>query len=107
MVLSIAAFGKPMTWKTGFSASSANGSNGSKEDNLAESLTSGKLAKGHKQTFTYALYMVSTHLLEMFSVPSWSLVFTKKLREMRRSFNELQVSNRPVYIQATVVNMLV
>ena len=94
MVLSAAAFGKPMSWKTGFSASSTTQSElqlgDSKE--LADSLTSGKIAKEHKMTFTYALYMVSTHLLTSISLPSMGLMFTKRLREIRRSLHELEVT---------------
>jgi hypothetical protein len=89
MVLSVAAFGKPMTWKTGFSPSSSN----SGEKGIDNSLSADDIKKGHKQAFTYSLYMVSTHLLGALGVPAWTMMFTKKTREIRRSFRELEVGD--------------
>jgi hypothetical protein len=92
MVLSIAAFGNAMSWETGFSSSAATKVDEDVHEKTTSSLNSGKLSKGHQQTFTHSLYLVSTHLIGMLIAPSWSLVFTKKLREIRRSFIELKVS---------------
>ena len=105
MVLSVAAFGKPMSWKTGFAPSAGR----SKEENSdleeIDVLTSGLLPKGHKQTFTYALYMISTHILAALAVPTWTLIFTKKLREIRRSFIELEVGTTSEHLACRTKNL--
>ena len=106
MVLSVAAYGKPMSWKTGFLPSSSseptdksNDKDSEKEDvGLNSPLSAEDVKRGHKQTFTYALYMISTHLMGALAVPSWCMLFTKKSREIRRSFKELEVSQSENYI---------
>jgi hypothetical protein len=80
MVLSIAAFGKPMSWKSEFSSSAA-GEGGNKE----------RFRKGHQMSFTKSIYTVSTHLLGALAVPSWALMLTKESRTVRRAFKELRV----------------
>jgi len=70
MVLSVAAFGKPMSWSTN---------------------ETGGLSEGHKMSFTRVLYIVSSHLIGAMVAPSWSLIFTKKLREVRRAAKELRM----------------
>lgn len=82
MVLSIAAFGKPMSWKTGkFSSTSGSSDKGGGE----------RFERGHKMSFTQSIYIVSTHLVGALAAPSWALIFTKKLRSIRRAFKELQI----------------
>lgn len=79
-----------MTWKSGFSPSSAQADDSEK---VMDAISAGRLPKGHKQTFTYSLYMVSTHLLGTLLVPTWVLTLTKKLRDIGRSFVELQAKS--------------
>jgi len=77
MVLSVAAFGKPIYWKSSFSSSGKS--------------TPETLSKGHQMPFTQSIYIVSTHLIGALGAPSWALILTKKLRSIRRAFKELQL----------------
>jgi hypothetical protein len=84
MVLSIAAFGKPMSWKGEFSSTASDASAGGAGNKK-------RFSKGHQMSFTQSIYIVSTHLIGALAAPSWTLMFTKKTRTIRRAFKELRV----------------
>ena len=69
MVISIAGYGRPMTWK---------------EDTV--------IPKDHKITFTDAITTVSKGLRLKLALPNWVLSLRKEWRYVRDAYDELDVS---------------